>query len=340
MSRRAVRVATLVLSLVVVVLGGCASPRPADAPPRGIDSRPVHTYSIVGRDPTTKTMGVAVQSHWFSVGSLVPWAEAGTGVVATQSFVDPAYGPRGLDLMRSGMSARAALESLLATDDGRDLRQVAFLDAKGGIAAHSGRRCIEWAGHRIGEHHSAQANLMRNEGVVPAMSRAFEDTAGDLAERLLAALEAAEAVGGDLRGKQSAALLVVKGDATGRVWEDRVVELRVEDHPEPVKELRRLLVVERAYRHMNAGDQALEKGDLDAALREYAAATEMLPDSVELRFWNGVTLATNGHLDRALPIFESVFARDASWAELLRRLPAAGLIEEDLVAKIRERTRR
>jgi len=229
---------------------------------------PVHTYSIVARDAATGEMGVAVQSHWFSVGSDVTWAEAGVGAIATQSFIDPAYGHRGLELMKSGLSAEQALEALVLVDEGRAVRQVAFVDAHGTVSAHTGAKCIESAGHHIGEGYSVQANMMLNDRVVPAMSKAFESSEGDLADRLMAALEAAQAVGGDIRGKQSAAMFIVKGKSTGRPWADRILELRIEDHPTPIAELRRLLEVHRAYEHMNAGDVAVELEDLELAMVE------------------------------------------------------------------------
>jgi len=294
-------------------------------PARGIE-RPVHTYSIVAHDPATGQMGVAVQSHWFSVGSIVSWAEAGVGAIATQSFVDPAYGPRGLELMKSGLTAEQALEALLLVDEGREVRQIAFVDAKGRIAAHTGAKCIKDAGHHVGEGYSVQANMMLNDKVVPAMAKAYESTDGDLADRLMAALEAAQAAGGDIRGKQSAAILIVKGESTGRSWADRVLELRIEDHPTPIVELRRLLTVHRAYEHMNAGDVAVEHSDLKLAMDEYGAAVELLPDSVEVQFWAAVTLATSGSLDQALPMFREVFAADPNWIELTKRLLKPGII--------------
>jgi uncharacterized Ntn-hydrolase superfamily protein len=290
--------------------------------------RPVHTYSIVARDAETGEMGVAVQSHWFSVGSIVTWAEAGVGAVATQSFVDPAYGPRGLELMKSGLSAEQALEALLLVDEGRDVRQVAFVDTSGNVAAHTGAKCIESAGHHVGDGYSVQANMMLNEKVVPAMAAAYETAEGDLAERMMAALEAAQSVGGDIRGKQSAAMLIVKPESTGRSWADRVLELRIEDHPTPIAELERLLTVHRAYDHMNAGDLAVEHGDLDLAMAEYGAAAELLPGNVEVEYWAAVTLATNGGLDQALPVFKKIFAADPNWVELTRRLLKPGIIPD------------
>ena len=296
--------------------------------PAAAIERPVHTYSIVARDAATGEMGVAVQSHWFSVGSIVTWAEAGVGAIATQSFVDPAYGPRGLDLMKSGLSAEQALEALMLVDEGRDVRQVAFIDVQGRVAAHTGASCIEAADHHVGEGYSVQANMMLNDNVVPAMSKAFESTGGDLADRLMAALEAAQAVGGDIRGKQSAAILIVKGESTGRPWADRVLELRIEDHPTPITELKRLLRVHRAYEHMNAGDVAVELNDLERAMAEYGLAAELLPDNVEVQYWAAVTLVTSGNIGQALPMFRSIFAADSNWIELTKRLYKPGIIPD------------
>lgn len=291
--------------------------------------RPVHTYSIVARDSVTGELGVAVQSHWFSVGSLVTWAEAGVGAVATQSFVDPAYGPLGLELMRAGKTANQALEGLVATDPGRDVRQVAMVDARGNVAAHTGKNCIPGAGHIVGEQFSVQANLMLNDKVWPAMAEAYRKTKGDLAERMLAALEAAESVGGDIRGKQSAAILIVSGKNTGRPWADRIMELRIEDHPEPLEELRRLIGVHRAYQRMNAGDLSLEHNDVDGALREYGAAEAMMPDNLEMKYWHAVSLVNIGRLEQSLPLFRSVFEGNPNWIELTTRLPKVGLLNID-----------
>jgi uncharacterized Ntn-hydrolase superfamily protein len=303
--------------------------------------RPVATYSIVARDAATGELGVAVQSHWFSVGALVPWAEAGVGAVATQSFVEPSYGPLGLELMRAGKSAPEALKALLAADEGRAVRQVAMIDAQGRVAAHTGEKCIAAAGHRTGANYSVQANLMDKDTVWPAMARAFEAAKGDLIDRLLAALEAAEREGGDIRGRQAAAILVVRGKSTGRPWADRVVDLRVEDHPQPVEELKRLVRVHRAYEHMNAGDLCAEKKDWACAAREYDAAEKLLPAESaageEVVFWHAVTLVTAGRVEEALPLFKRIFAREPKWAELVERLPAAELLPKDekILARIR-----
>ena len=291
--------------------------------------RPVHTFSIVARDSVTGELGVAVQSHWFSVGPLVPWAEAGVGAVATQSFVDPAYGPLGLELMRSGKTARQALDGLLASDPNQAVRQVAMVDAKGNVAAHTGKKCIPAAGHIEGEQFTCEANLMLNDKVWPAMAKAYRETKGDLAERMLAALDAAQSVGGDIRGKQSAAILIVSGTSTGKPWNDRIMDLRVEDSPEPLKELRRLVNVHRAYQHENAGDLAVEKNDVEGALREYGLAETMNPENLEMKYWHAVSLVNVGKLEESLPIFKTVFQGDPNWIELTSRLPKVDLLKVD-----------
>jgi uncharacterized Ntn-hydrolase superfamily protein len=311
---------------------GAAEPQPL---------RPLATYSIVARDAATGELGVAVQSHWFSVGVVVPWAEAGVGAVATQSFVDPSYGPAGLALMRAGRSAPDALRGLIEADAGRDVRQVAMIDALGRVAAYTGARCIAAAGHRGGEGYSVQGNLLARDEVWQTMAGAFESSSGALAERMLAALEAAERAGGDARGRQSAALLVVGPRSTGRPWEDRVLDLRVDDHPEPLAELRRLVRVAGAYRSLNEGDVCVEKQDWDCAVRAYGAAEELLPEQAEVPFWFAVALAAAGRVEESLPVFRRSFARDRRFMELVGRLPAAGLLPQDeaLLRRIRAEAR-
>lgn len=313
-----------------------AAPAPAQVRSRG---PLVHTYSIVARDPRTGDMGVAVQSHWFSVGSIVTWGEAGVGVVATQSFVDPGYGPRALALLRAGTSAPDALKQLVAADAARDGRQVAILDAAGRVDAYTGKTAIAAAGHVVGAGGSAQANMMGRRTVWPAMVKAYESGSGDLADRLITALEAAEAEGGDLRGRQSAAILIVKAKGTGRPWvgADRLFDLRVEDHPAPVAELKRLVRFQRAYAHANRGDELMTEKKVDDALGEYRAASQLAPEVLELPFWHAVTLASIGREAEAAPIFTAVFAREPQWVELLGRLPAAGLFPDDaaLLGRIR-----
>jgi len=280
---------------------------------------------------------VAVQSHFFSVGSVVSWAEAGVGAVATQSMVERSYGPRGLELMREGESGPAALQRLLSEDDQAGVRQVAMIDSGGRVAVHTGPRCIREAGHQVGEQVSAQANIMEHDTVPVAMVHAYDAAGGaQLAERLLAALEAAEQEGGDLRGRQSAALLVVAGRASGDPGSDIRVDVRVDDHPDPVGELRRLLELHEAYRRAEAGDELAAAGDVDGALAEYEAAHRARPDNLELAFWHGVALAANGREEEAMPILRRTFERHAGWTELLERLPAAGLFPDDpeLIARL------
>lgn len=322
---------TEVLLILIVI-----SFLPLDALPQGLPNestgRPVHTYSIVARDPDTGDLGVAVQSHWFSVGSIVSWAQAGVGAVATQSLVNVSFGPRGLVLLENGKTAQETLTELIVSDEGREVRQLAIVDAKGNVAAHTGTRCIPEAGHHIGDGYSVQANLMLNDRVVPAMAKAFEEARGPLAERLLTVLEAAQAAGGDLRGKQSASLLVVRGTPTGKAWEDRTIDLRIEDHPEPVLEMKRLLSLFRAYEYMNQGDLAMEKNDIEGALAAYKRAEEMFPENLEMKFWHAVSLANAGMLEEALPIFTHIFAKDGNWRTLAKRLPGVGMLtvsEED-----------
>jgi uncharacterized Ntn-hydrolase superfamily protein len=291
--------------------------------------RPVNTYSIVARDPATGEMGVAVQSHWFSVGPIVAWAEAGVGAVATQSFVDPTYGKLGLDLMRAGRTAPETLKGLLAADSGSAVRQVAMIDAQGRVAAHTGERCVAAAGHFVGENFSVQANMMEKETVWPAMAKAFRETKGDLAARMMAALEAAEAAGGDIRGKQSAALVVVSAKPTGKAWIDRKFDIRVDDHPTPLVELKRLLTLQRAYNLMNEGDLAIERNDAKAALEAYSGAQALVPGNAEMVFWTAVSLVNIKRVDEALPLFQKTFQMDPRWRELLTRLPKAGLLPDD-----------
>ena len=319
------RIVTVVMLVCVVSLAHAQEPQTKPTVPL----RPVHTFSIVARDPVTGELGVAVQSHWFSVGTTVVWAEAGVGAIATQSFVDPSYGRNGLDLMRAGKSGPDSLKELLAKDEAREVRQVAMIDAQGRVDAWTGKNDIQAAGHIVGTNFSVQANLMLNEKVWPAMAQAFEGTKGDLATRLLAALDAAQAAGGDIRGRQSAAIIVVTGKPSGLPWKDRIFDLRVDDSPEPLKELRRLVTLQRAYNHMNAGDLAVEKKDNEGALREYSAAEKLVPDNAEMIYWHAVALVTMGRVDDSLPLFRRVFAMDRNWVTLTPRLPKSGLLPDD-----------
>jgi len=290
------------------------------------------TYSIVARDAATGELGVAVQSHWFSVGSVVTWGEAGVGVVATQSIAEPAYGPRLLDRLAAGEEPRAALEAELAADDRARFRQVAAVDVAGRVAVHTGGSCIEFAGHREGDGFSAQANMMATGDVWPAMASAFEAAEGPVARRLMAALDAAETAGGDVRGRQSAALLVVP--AEGEPWR-RAVELRVEDHPEPLAELGRLLDLRDAYDLANEADELASAGRFDEAGERGRRALELAPDSAELMFWAGLGLAHRGQVELGVAMVRRAIELHAGWADLLGRLsqeiaPGAGAVREAL----------
>lgn len=288
-----------------------------------------HTFSIVARDAETGEIGVAVQSHWFSVGSIVSWAEAGVGAVATQSLVNVSFGPRALTLLKEGKTPDEAARILLDSDEGSAFRQLAIIDAEGRVTAHTGTKCIADADHITGEGFSVQANMMLNKKVVPAMAEAYENSKGPLAERMMAALQAAQEAGGDIRGQQSAAILVVRGQATGDIWKDRLIDLRVDDHPEAVNELARVLKVFRAYEHMNNGDLAIEHGDEEKALQEYGAAQKMFPDNIEMKYWTAVSLVNIGKVDQALPVFKEIFMEDKHWRTLTKRIVANGMLTTD-----------
>jgi uncharacterized Ntn-hydrolase superfamily protein len=277
------------------------------------------TYSIVAHDPDSGQLGVAVQSHWFSVGPIVPWAAPGVGAVATQANVEVSYGPRALELLASGTSAPDALAQLLAEDPSAASRQVAVIDARGQAAAHTGTNCIPFAGHVVGRGVSCQANIMVSDRVWPAMLRTFEAAPGTLAERLLDALDAAQAAGGDARGQQSAALLVVGPD--GEPWET-TVSLRVEDHPDPLAELRRLLGIHEAYRLAGEADELVGQGRHDEAAGLYRQASALVPDNHELRLWAGLGAAQSGDLPLAVAEVRAAIAAHPPWRELLARLPA------------------
>jgi len=275
------------------------------------------TYSIVARDPDTGELGVAVQSHWFSVGPIVPWARPGVGAVATQAMIEVAYGPRALALLKHGVRSQEALQRLTAADPGAAGRQVAVMDAAGDVAVHTGDAAIPFAGHVVGDGVSCQANMMASARVWPDMLDAFTAAAGSLTQRLLAALDAAEAAGGDVRGRQSAAILVVP--ATGEAWET-VVSLRVEDHPEPLAELRRLVGLHEAYTVAERGDELVSQGRHVEAAEAYRQSAALAPESEELRFWDGLGSALAGDLDAGAEQVRQVIARRSGWGELLERL--------------------
>ena len=285
-----------------------------------------HTYSIVAMDPVTGDMGIAVQSHWFSVGTTVIYGRAGVGVVATQSLVNPMYGPKGLDLMAQGMSPQQALDSLTSNDSGEMYRQVAFLNKDGAVATHTGQLCIDEAGHRQGKNYSVQANMMLKNTVWDAMADTFESTSGNLADRMVAAMKAAETEKGDIRGRQSAAILIVKGVATGNSWEDTVMDLRVEDHQNPIEELERLIKVHKAYDFMNKGDLAMEEGDSKKAEYLYLNAQNVFPDNLEMRYWYAINLLNNKEYSKAHPILKSIFTQNENWRTLTARLKKSKLL--------------
>lgn len=293
----------------------------------GKDTVLSHTYSIVARDPKTGEMGVGVQSHYFSVGSIVDWGASGVGVVATQSFVNKSFGLRGLELMKQGKTPEEALTILLSDDDGKDVRQVALLDAHGRVAVHTGSKCIKYAGHETGDNFSVQANMMLKDTVWPAMARIFEKNKDiPLPERIIKTLEAAESEGGDIRGRQSAAILIVKGEPVENKWDDPFIDIRVEDHPEPLEELNRLLKLRRAYEIMDKGDIAVEKGDEDKALEEFNSAREICPNNVEMKYWTAISLANIKRFDDAFPLFKEIFTVDNNWRILTERLPDVDLL--------------
>ena len=295
------------------------------------------TYSIVARDKKTGEFGVAVQSHYFQVSPAVPWALAGVGAVATQSMVKISYGPLGRELMQAGSSAEQALAALTAGDPQAEVRQCAIVDAAGNAAAHTGSKCVPAAGHHIGDGFSCQANLMEKDTVWAAMADAYTTTDAPLAERMMAALDAAESEGGDIRGKQSAAMLVVAATGTGRPWQDRIIDLRVEDAAEPLVELRRLLRIKRAYMTAGEADDLEESGDLAAASAKLREAIAIAPEMVELRFWAGLTFAQAGDLAGGCELISDAVRKDHRWLETINRLVAVDRLSADLASSIQSR---
>jgi uncharacterized Ntn-hydrolase superfamily protein len=288
------------------------------------------TYSIVARDPATGSMGVAVQSHFFGVGRLVTWASPGVGVVATQAMVERSYGPRGLEVMEHGRSAPEALTALLAEDPDREIRQVAMIDAAGRIGVHTGQSCVAAAGGAVGNQVAAVGNMLAGPSCWNQMLAAFEHTAGSLTDRMLAALDAGEAAGGDLRGRQSAALLVVEGTPTARPWEGVIADVRVDDDPDPLRQLRRLARFEDAYRILGrALFEPADGADLEIALEGLDTAQQILGANPEPTVWRGVLLARAGRLNDARQAFEAATKQRPQLVEFIRRLPAAGLLPAD-----------
>ncbi len=289
----------------------------------------LHTFSIVARDKKSGQIGVAVQTHWFAVGAMCPWVEPGVGAVATQSLVKVSYGPKGLELLKEGKKPSEALDILLKVDENSPVRQVAILDTEGRIAAHTGSKCIAEAGHFVGDGYSVQANMMLKSTVWHAMAEAFENSEGELAVRMLAALKAGQNEGGDTGGMQSAAMLVADGSRKDEPWEKMVVDIRVDDHPQPILELERLYNIHKAYEFMNEGDELMAQEKNEEANKRYTIAAELAPGLNEIPFWEAVTMVNSGRLDDALVLFRKIFKENRNWAELVKRLPASGLLKDN-----------
>lgn len=299
------------------------------ASPQHVLAHPLGTYSIVALDADSGELGVAIQSHYFSVGSMAPAAESGVGVAVMQSFPKIVFASTGMNLMREGSSAPHALQRFLENDQAPEYRQVALIDIEGRVAAHTGSCCVAEAGHRTGKHYACLANMMRNATVWDAMGEAYENTDGPLSKRMLAALHAAQNEGGDVRGCQSAAIMVVSGKPSGSSLQDRIIDLRVEDHPRPLEELDRLVALKRAYHHNSRGDAYLARKEFERALEEFAQAEALAPDTPELVFWRAVAMVNAGREEDALPLFANVFADNHSWAILAERLVDAALLPSD-----------
>jgi uncharacterized Ntn-hydrolase superfamily protein len=284
---------------VGVFLGALLAARSANAsvpPELGL----VHTFSIVGFDPANGDLGVAVASKFFAVGSVVPWAEAGVGAVATQSAANTTFGPKGLAMLRLGLPAEDVLKNLLATDAGREHRQLGIVDAAGEAATFTGKECLAWAGGLTGKNWSAQGNILVSRATVEALGKGFESTKGELAERLMAALETGDAAGGDSRGKQSAALIVVRKDGGYRALSDRYIDLRVDDAKEPIVELRRLVSIALANAWMQHAYTLTEAGKHDDALAEINRAIKARPEEKELLYHRACMRARAGRKDEAI----------------------------------------
>lgn len=283
------------------------------------------TYSIVARDPQTGRFGVAVQSHYLGVGPVVPWLEAGVGAVATQASVNISFGPLGLELLRAGRSAAEVVAALVASDPQAQVRQLGVVDARGQAAAHTGADCIPACGHLVGDGFTVQGNLLERDTCWPAMAAAYQSALAEGApfeERLLRAMEAAEAEGGDVRGRQSAALMVVSADLQPAAWRGRVMDMRIEDHPDPVPELRRIVTMQLAYNQLDEEGDSARAGHGPA--ERYDLARRMAPDAYELVFWRGVELATGGDVEGGRRELQIAFAADRRWRTTLEHLAAGG----------------
>jgi uncharacterized Ntn-hydrolase superfamily protein len=289
----------------------------------------ISTFSIVAFDPSTKDLGVAVHSRYFSVGSVVPWAEADVGAVATQSFVNVSYGPRGLQLLKERLTVDEVIDTLTKGDRERDFRQLGIIDSRGNANAFTGKKCLEWAGSKVGKNYAAQGNILAGEEVVQNMGRKFESTRGDLAEKLVAALEGGDEAGGDARGRQSAALLVVRKGLGRAGYGDKYIDLRVEDHLDPIVELKRLLNLHSVYSLIDDSEEKLTKGDFKTALAALRKAISLNPNIDDAH----IDLAiVNLKLDRkkeAISAFKQALRLNPRMKTLIKQLPAAGLMEPD-----------
>lgn len=293
------------------------------------DNGLAHTFSIVARDENTGELAVGVQSHWFSVGTTVSWAEAGVGAVATQSLTNKSFGIRGLALLKAGKTAQEALDILLSDDANKEDRQVGIVDSKGNVANFTGNKCIAFAGELKGKNFAVQSNMMLTDKVPTAMAKAFEASSKlPIAERVLEAMKAAQKAGGDIRGKQSAAILVVKGESTGKPWDDNhLVDLRVDDSPNPIAEMERLLYTHRAYEHMSNGDLANEKNNWNLALQEYETGMKLLPKNLEMQFWTAVALVNNGNIPKATKMLKFLYTKEPIWREITKRVHKVGIMK-------------
>lgn len=287
----------------------------------------VPTYSIVAYDFETRELGVAVQSRYFSVGSVVPWAEADVGAVATQSFVNVSYGPRGLDLLKKGLTAKEVVERLVSEDEGRDYRQLGIVDAKGNAASYTGSKCLEWAGGKTGMGYAVQGNILAGKSVVKAMAEAYESTMRSLAERLVAALDAGENSGGDARGRQSAALLVVRKDAGRGGYGDRFIDLRVEDHPDPVNELKRLLRLHRVYYLIDEAEAKFTRGAIEEAVADINEALKIKQDCDDAYLDLGLIYLRARKFEEALKAFKKSVEINPKITSVIRQIPKLGMVD-------------
>jgi uncharacterized Ntn-hydrolase superfamily protein len=289
----------------------------------------VSTFSIVAFDPSTRELGVAVQSRYFSVGSVVPWAEAGVGAIATQSFVNVSYGPKGLELLKQGMPVDDVIDRLTKDDVGKDSRQLGVIDAKGNAAAFTGKKCLEWAGSKVGKNYSVQGNILASEDVVNRMAESFEFAKGDLGSRLVAALEGGENAGGDARGRQSAALLVVRENRGRASYGDRYIDLRVEDHSNPIGELERLLDMHRVYSLIDESEEELTKNNFETALSTLKKAAALNPNVDDIHVDLGIINMKMGRKEEAIRAFEEALRLNPKLKSLIKQLPKAGWMDAD-----------